>query len=190
MGKKICVYSSSSSKVSKNFFDVAEELGRQIAVNNHTLVYGGINVGLMGITAQAAFSNGGKVIGVIPELIRHKGITNENCEKIVVTKDLRERKAWMENNSDVFIALPGGFGTLEEIAEIITLKQLGYHNKPIILINTNNFYERLIDFFENMFKEDFAKYDFKNLYYITDDLNEVFTYIDQYEPMTMPSKWY
>ncbi len=189
MKKNICVFSSSSNDLLPSYFDVAKELGQRIAQNNCKLIYGGSNVGLMGTVAKSVHEFGGKVIGVIPELIRDRGVAYELADELIITKDMRERKAQMDSLADIFIALPGGFGTLEEIIEIITLKQLGYHSKPVIFVNTNDFYKHLVQFFEHMYEERFAKSDYKRLYYITDDLDEVISYIKAYRPEGMPSKW-
>ncbi|MGE5632673.1 MAG: TIGR00730 family Rossman fold protein [Caulobacteraceae bacterium] len=189
MQKNICVFSSSSDHVAPAFFEAAARLGRIIGESNSTLIYGGTNIGLMGAIARATHEHGGRVVGVIPELIRDRGVAYDTADELIITKDLRERKANMEKRADVFIALPGGFGTLEEIVEIITLKQLGCHTKPIIFINTDGFYKHLGDFFEHLYKEKFAKSDFRDLYYIADDVDMVMPYLERYNPEGMSSKW-
>lgn len=171
------------------YYDDAAELGTKIAQNKYELVFGGAKVGLMGRVAASVRNNGGKVVGVIPESIHDKGITCSLSDEIILTKDLRERKAIMDELSDIFIALPGGFGTLEEIVEMITLKQLGLHNKPIIFLNTNNFYSHLLMLFENIYKEKCAKSDCKELYYFSSDVDSVFSYIESYNPVELQSKW-
>lgn len=189
MKKSICVFSSSSDDISPVYFKVAEDLGKRIAENECSLVYGGASFGLMGTVAKSVHKHGGNVIGVIPQLINDKGITYKLADEVIITKDMRERKAVMDERSDIFIALPGGFGTLEEIIEVITLKQLGYHNKPIIFVDVNNYYEKLVSFFQHIYDENFAKLDFRKLYYITDKLDEVFTYINAYSPENLPNKY-
>ncbi len=145
--RNICVYCSSSSAVSREYYQEAYNLGQCLGINNYTLVYGGVSVGLMGEVAHSVYINGGKIISVIPESIKNRGITFDKADYIIYTKNLRERKAIMEYQSEAFIALPGGFGTLEEVMEILTLKQLQAHNKPVIFINTNGFYDNLLGFF-------------------------------------------
>lgn len=157
MNKNICVFSSSSDRISPEFFEVAEELGQLIAEHNCTLVYGGANVGLMGTLARAVHANGGKVVGIIPDFLKDKELAYEAADELIVTKDMRERKTIMEKRSDAFVALPGGFGTLEEIMEILTLRLLKRHRKPLVFVNTNNFYEDVIGFFKHMVHERFAK---------------------------------
>lgn len=139
MNKVICVYASSSNLIDRKYFDIASQLGEAIARNGDTLLFGGGVRGLMGAAATAVHRHNGRVVGIIPEALNQKGVVYETCDELIVTKSLRERKAIMDERSDAFIALPGGFGTLEELLEIITLKQLKYHNKPIVILNFDGF---------------------------------------------------
>lgn len=189
MNKVICVYSSSSCKISQLYFETAEKLGKEIALRGDTLLYGGGLIGLMGATAKAVHQNHGKVIGVIPKALNVKGVVYETCDELIVTEGMRERKAIMDARSDAFIALPGGFGTLEEVLEIITLKQLKYHNKAVVIINTTGFYDRLLAQFEEIIDQKFAKPESRSLYYVTNDPNEALKYIDSYQPMNIEEKW-
>jgi cytokinin riboside 5'-monophosphate phosphoribohydrolase len=188
--KNICVYSSSSSAVSQDYFREAFNLGKCIGENKYTLVYGGVSVGLMGEVAHSVYINGGKIISVIPESIKNKGITYDKADFIIYTKNLRERKSVMEYKSDAFIALPGGFGTLEEVMEILTLKQLQLHNKPVVFINTNGFYDKLLAFFDTIYKENFAKSVYQNLYSIVPDAESAIKVIQNYDPIELESKWF
>jgi uncharacterized protein (TIGR00730 family) len=191
MQRTICVFCSSSNAVDSIFFETATELGALISQRNYDLVYGGAQIGLMGALARAAHQNGGKVIGVIPESLRRvQGIAYEAADELLVTRDLRERKAVMEARSDAFVGLPGGFGTLEEILEILTLKQLGLHTKPIVLVNTNGFYDPLIQLFERIYQERFAKPDYRQLYHVAPDAASVFSYLEVYQPLQLQSKWF
>jgi uncharacterized protein (TIGR00730 family) len=144
----------------------------------------------MGALARAVHRNGGRVIGIIPGSIQDKGITYETADELVVTRDLRERKAVMEARSDAFVGLPGGFGTLEEILEILTLKQLGLHAKPIVLVNTLGFYDHLVRFFEHIYRERFARPDYRQLYHIAPEAAGVFSYLETYRPVQLQSKWF
>lgn len=189
MNKTICVYSSSSNFVDKIYFETASRLGEAMARNGDTLIFGGGMVGLMGATATAVHRLRGRVIGVIPEALNQKGIVYETCDELVVTKDMRERKSIMDSRSDAFIALPGGYGTLEELLEIITLKQLKYHNKPIVILNTKGFYDKLLDMFEKIAQEKFAKPESSILYHVTADVEEALEYIDTYTPPVFKDKW-
>lgn len=190
MDKVICVYSSSSCIIDQMYFDAAEELGKEIAVRRDALLYGGGMTGLMGASAKAVHQHGGKVIGIIPEALNVKGIVYETCDELVVTKGLRERKGIMDARSDAFIALPGGYGTLEELLEIITLKQLQYHNKPVVILNVNGFYSKLIGQFDEIIQGNFAKPECKELYLVASTVKEALDYIDTYEPHRFEQKWY
>lgn len=189
MDKYICVYSSSSNVVDKEYFVAARQLGTQMAQRGMGLIFGGGVVGLMGEMAKAVHDFGGKVIGVIPEALNQEGIVYEQCDELIVTEGLRERKALMDEKAEGFIALPGGFGTLEELLEIITLKQLRYHNKPIVIFNVNGFYNGLIQLFENIIERRFAKVDCRDLYFVTQDVKEVLSYIENYVPRDCGPKW-
>lgn len=186
----ICVFSSSSNAILYVYFKAAEKLGRLIAEGGHTLVNGGANVGLMEAVTLAANSNGAKTIGVIPELMTKRSLASGNLHDVIVTKDMMERKAKMRKLSDAFISLPGGFGTLEEILEVITLKQLSYHNKPIVFVNTNNFYNNLFEQFEHSYKEQFAKELSKKLYFVTESVDEAMDYLKNYKEEVLDSKWF
>lgn len=189
MNKVICVYSSSSCTIDKIYFDAAAELGREIALRGDIFLFGGGLIGLMGASAKAVHQHGGKVIGVIPEALNVKGVVYENCDELIETPGMRERKAIMDSRSDAFIAMPGGYGTLEEILEIITLKQLKYHNKPIAILNINGFYHKLLEQFELVIEQQFAKPECRKLYFVTDSIPEALEYIDTYQPVVFREKW-
>jgi uncharacterized protein (TIGR00730 family) len=190
MNKAVCVFSASSDNIALKFFEVAAELGARLGQHGYDLVYGGGKIGLMGELARAAQANGGKVIGVIPERFREHDLALEGADEMIVTKDMRERKTIMEARADVFVGLPGGFGTLEEILEILTLKQLHYHAKPIVLINTNNFYDHLVNLFEHIYEQQFARQEHRDLYHVAKDVNDAFSYIDNYKAASHPAPWY
>jgi cytokinin riboside 5'-monophosphate phosphoribohydrolase len=186
----ICVYCSSSAAVAPEYFESAAHLGTLMARNNHTLVYGGASVGLMGEIARAVRAGSGRIISVMPEAIRNAGVTFEGADEIIYTAGLRERKAAMEERSDAFIALPGGFGTLEEILEIITLKQLKIHDKPVVLINTGGFYNQLLALFETIYDGRFAKDIYRDLYRTTAEAVEALDFIETYRPVELGDKWF
>jgi hypothetical protein len=186
----ICVFSSSSDGIAPAYFKAACDLGQLIALHGHTLVYGGSTTGLMGELARAVHIQRGKVIGVIPESIRARGVAYDLADELLITADLRERKAVMEARSDAFIALPGGFGTLEEVSEMLTLKQLQLHAKPIVLINTLGFYDPLLALYEHFYAERFAKEQYRRLYYVAPDVTSALGYIETYQPPTLESKWF
>lgn len=188
--KSICVFSSSSDAVNGRYFETASRLGRQMAQNDYTLIYGGASIGLMGAVARAVHELQGRVIGVIPQSLSRYDITYDKADQLIITNTLRERKAIMEEKAGAFIGLPGGFGTLEEILEIVTLKQLQLHWKPIVIINTNGFYDELLRLFERIYSEKFAKSMHRKLYFVTEDPVEALDYIQHYSPPDMPKKWF
>ena len=154
----ICVFCSSSNAIADTYPPVADTLGRAMARRDCALLYGGGRVGLMGTVARAVHEEGGTVIGVIPERLRaREGIAYELADELIVTDTMQERKAHMFEDADAFIVLPGGFGTLEEFLEVLTLKQLGYHGRPIALVNTDGFFDPLLDFFQQLHQEHFAR---------------------------------
>lgn len=189
--KNICVFMSSSNHVKEKYYDCAKELGKLIAQNDFNLVYGAGSVGLMYEVARNAQNNGAKVFGVIPKKLTGIGVDYKDCDKYFVTDCMRSRKDKMDKLSDAFIALAGGFGTLEEVLEIITSKQLGYHNKPIVFINTDGFYDDLLNQFEKFYDENFTKEQYKNLYFIASEPKEAIDYIKRYdrEKTASLSKW-
>lgn len=187
--KAICVYCSSSDALDPAFYEAAEVLGTEIARQGHTLVYGGARTGLMGTIARTVHQCGGRVVGVIPEMLAAAQQGWDGADEYVITKDMRERKSVMELRADAFVAMPGGFGTLEEVLEILTLKQLRTHNKPLVLMNTLGYYDPLIRLFEHIYQQHFAKAAHRQLYHISPDARDVLTYIDSYQPPDIPVKW-
>lgn len=187
--RTLCVYCASSSTVAEEFFVAARNLGTSLAERGYGLVYGGTKIGLMGAVADAASEQGAQVIGVIPEALHTQGIAHEGLSELIITRDMRERKAVMEETASAFIGLPGGFGTLEEIFECITLKQLHYHTKPITLLNVAGFYDPLVALLEHIYTNNFAKPVYRSMYHITSDIDELFDYLDAYQPPAMISKW-
>ena len=186
----ICVFSSSSNAINEVYFHEAEQLGKLIANGNHTLINGGANVGLMEAVTIAASVAGGKTIGIIPEKLIGRSLASENSHEVIITPDMHNRKVRMRDISDAFIALPGGFGTLEEILEVITLRQLEYHTKPIVFINTNNFFDNLFKQFEVSYNEMFAKDIYRELYFVAQNAEEAMEYIVNYVPVVLDSKWF
>ena len=170
MGIPICVFCASSNHASPRYLEVARELGQLMVARDHTLVYGGGSVGLMGELAREVQQGGGRVIGVIPKRLSTEEIAFEAAEELLVTADMAERKNIMIERAEAFICLPGAFGTLDEMLEIITLRQLDYHDKPIILVNTDGFYEALLGFFERLEEERLISKECLDLYEVVDDV--------------------
>jgi len=159
----LTVYCASSKRTPQRYLAVASQLGRLIAQRGHTLIYGGGNIGLMGALAKAALAHGGRVTGVILTDFIDRGYANSGHEMHSVT-DMRSRKRGLDEFGDAYIALPGGFGTLEEILEMVSFKQLGLHHKPIVFVNSDNYFEGLLLQFERGFAEAFIHERFRDLY--------------------------
>ncbi|MDD4143730.1 MAG: TIGR00730 family Rossman fold protein [Prolixibacteraceae bacterium] len=187
---KVCVFSSSSNAIPDIYFNEAVKLGKIIGERGYTLINGGANVGLMETVTVAASQSGARTVGIIPEKFIKKSLTSENSHQVIKAKNMQERKAKMRELSDAFIALPGGFGTLEEIMEVLTLRQLSYHKKPVVFINVNNFFDFLFKQFEKSFHEKFIKEEYRQLYYIAENAEQAIDYISAYEPFEPGSKWF
>lgn len=186
----ICVFCSSSNAINEVYFNEAQKLGERIGKSGHTLINGGANVGLMEAVTISASKAGAKTIGIIPEQMIGRSLASDNSHEVIITPDMMTRKAKMRDMSDAFIALPGGFGTLEEILEVMTLRQLSYHTKPIVFINTNNFFENLFKQFEVSHNEQFAKEVYRKLYFEAKDTTEAFEHIENYEEVELDTKWF
>ena len=187
--KIMCIYCSSSNNLPEKFYVVSKELGEKLAQKGFDMVYGGTTVGMMGVIANNALQNGAEVIGVIPERIASFGLKHPELAKVIVTKDMRERKATMEKYADVFVAMPGGFGTFEEIFEILVAKQLGYHDKPVIFVNFDGYYDNMLKMFDTLYENNFAKEEMKSLYFIANTVDEIFEYVKNYAPKEFVHKW-
>lgn len=186
----ICVFASSSNNLDTIFYEHAKELGRLIGKNDYNIVYGGSRLGLMYACAAAVKEFGGKVYGVMPNRLADMGCANpEDCEEFILTTGMRERKAKLDEISGAVIALSGGFGTLEELSEIIVQKQLGYNNKAIVILNTAGFYDNLIEFFETIISKKFANEHSRELYHVATTPQEAIDYINNYEPQKYVSKF-
>lgn len=177
--RSICVYCSSSDEIGGHYLRAADDLGALLARAGYRLIYGGGMIGLMGVLARAVQREGGTVTGIIPTTLARKGIMFESAEEMIETPDLRSRKDMMEKRADAFIALPGGIGTLEEIAEIITLKQLHYHDKPVVFVNTNDFFAHLLAHLEKCFAEKFMQEKHRGLYAVARTPAEAMAYIQE-----------
>lgn len=155
----ITVFCGSSSGDKEVYINTARSLGNALAENNIKLIYGGASVGLMGALADGALEAGGTVIGVLPRFLEAKEIAHEGLSELVLVDSMHERKTKMNELSEGVIALPGGFGTLEEFFEMLTWAQLGLHKKPMALLNVNHFYDTLLTFMGNMVNQGFLKHE-------------------------------
>ncbi|MCK9257439.1 MAG: TIGR00730 family Rossman fold protein [Sulfurospirillaceae bacterium] len=183
----IAVFCGSSSGFDRKYIDVAKEFGKLIASKGHRLIYGGGRVGLMGTIANSVLENGGEVIGVIPISLSEKELAHNGVTKLHITKSMHERKALMASYADAFVAMPGGAGTLEEIFEVWTWGQLGYHEKPVAFLEVNGFYSNLFSFTEHMAKEGFIKQAHKDMLIIEKEPLALLERIYAYTPPV--KKW-
>lgn len=182
MIKRVCVFASSCNYLDDSYYKEASELGALLAQNGFEMVYGGSKLGLMWACAGALKHNGGKLYGVMPEKLNDCGVSSQICDEFFLTSGMRERKAKMDEISEAVIALPGGFGTLEEVAEMIVQKQLCYNDKPIIFLNTNGFYDKLLSFMEEIFAQKFASENSRGLYFTANTPQEAIDYLKSYVP--------
>ena len=186
--KSICVFCGSSEGNDTIIISQAEALGETLAKQNLTLIYGAAKIGIMGKIAQASLHKKGKVIGVIPEFLKLKEVVHFGLSELITTKNMHERKLKMHELSDGFITLPGGFGTFEELFEIITWAQLGLHQKPIGLLNINGFYDDLISMLDTMVAKGFLKMENLDLLIVDDTIEGLLTKMKGFKPQSVP-KW-
>jgi uncharacterized protein (TIGR00730 family) len=177
----VCVFASSSSRINSEYATAASRLGLLLARAKMDVVFGGGGIGLMGKLADAVLENGGTITGVIPAFMKDEGWDHSSVNEMIVTPDMGERKKRMFAMADAVVALPGGVGTLEELTEAITLKQLGLYKGPIVLLNTLNFYKSLIDFLEHMISGNFLRYEHKDIWEIASTPEEVMDYLAKNE---------
>ena len=185
----VTVFCGSSDSVDSKYFAAAAELGEKMARRGWGIVYGGGVVGLMGALARAALAHGGHVTGVIPRALLDLGVGETKVSELVVTDGLRDRKAIMDERGDAFVALPGGLGTMEEVLEALTLKQLGYHRKPVAVLDLDGFFDPLWTQFQRGVDEGFIKPEFLDLWYPAPDVDALLRYLDGYEPHRYGLKW-
>jgi uncharacterized protein (TIGR00730 family) len=171
--KHLCVFCGSSQGANPAYAEAAKNLGGELARRGIALVYGGGNVGLMGVIADAVLAGGGEVIGVIPEALMAKELGHGRIQDLRVVKTMHERKAMMAELSDGFIAMPGGIGTFEEFFEIVTWAQLGFHSKPCALLNVNGFYDPLLHLLDHAIAESFVKPKQRDLVLVEADFSKL-----------------
>lgn len=177
---KICVYGAASPTIDPEYMALVEEMGKEMVNRGHSLVFGGGGNGLMGAAARGVRSAGGYILGVVPKFFDEENIEAiyDFCDELILSDTMRQRKQIMEDNSDAFIVVPGGIGTFEEFFEILTLKQLCRHNKPIAIYNLKGYYDEINHAMEQAMKKNFIRDDCRELYFITKDLDELFSYIE------------
>ena len=171
----VCVFCGSSTGKDAIFADIANETGKLLARSGHSIVYGGGNIGLMGIIADAALAHGGKVIGVIPDFLMQREVGHRGLTQLVIVNSMHERKKKMADLADVFIALPGGWGTLDELAEILTWRQLGLIRQPIGLLNIDSFFTPLVEQMKIMTEKGFLNTANLNLLTVENSISKLLT---------------
>ena len=187
--KNICVFSSASDDLDEIYYKDAREFGKLIGQNGYNVVYGGSHLGLMYANACSAKENGADIYAVMPQKMADAGLGNpQDCIEFYMTTGMRERKAKIDELSDAVVALSGGFGTLEEISEMIVQKQLGYSNKPTVILNTNHFYDNLLKFFDDIVSKGFANKSIHDAIFVANTPKEAIEYINTYTPVKIYSR--
>jgi len=186
--KGIVVFCGSSEGTDDAFIEDAYELGQALSKQKIDLVYGGAKIGIMGKVAQGTLDAGGTVIGVIPEFLKLKEVFHQGLSELIVTQNMHERKLKMHELSDGILMLPGGFGTLEEFFEMLTWSQLGLHPYPIAILNTNGFYDELLQMLQKMVSKGFVKNENYQAILVDDNIDVLLDKMERYQPLSVP-KW-
>lgn len=181
----ICVYGASSNLIDEVYISACEELGRKIAKNGHTLIFGCGAAGVMGASARGAKEAGGEIVGITPEFFNVDGMLYEDCDRVIRTETMRERKRILEEESDAFIVGPGGIGTFDEFFEILTLKQLSRHTKAIVIFNINHYYDELLAFLDKAVRQEFLKDECMHLFEVFDNSDDIMSYLESYKPVDL-----
>lgn len=177
---RICIYGAASPTIDPEYIRQTEIMGEELAKRGHSLVFGGGASGLMGAAARGVKKGGGSILGIIPKFFEEEAVEAiyTECDEMLTPDTMRERKQLMEDNADAFIITPGGIGTFEEFFEILTLKQLCRHNKPIAIFNIMSYYDSLNEVINQAVEKNFIREKCNNLFKITENLNELFDYIE------------
>ena len=175
----ICVYGASSNDIDPAYLQAGEDLGYAMAKRGHGLVFGGGDKGLMGASARGMTRGKGVIVGVAPRFFDVEGVLYPHCTEFIFTDTMRQRKAIMEDRADCFVMTPGGIGTFEEFFEILTLRQLGRHNKPIAVLNTRDYYRPIIDLLEQAIAQGFMRPECRALYAFFDDPETLLDYLEE-----------
>ena len=174
----ICLFGASSEDINSIYFEEVEKLGMMMANRGHGMVFGGGATGLMGAAVRGLSREGGYSLGIAPRFFDKPGVLFADCTEFMFTDTMRERKQLMEDNSDAFIIVPGGIGTFEEFFEILTLKQLGRHNKPIAVFNINHYYDDIENIIKKASEEGFLKKEFLDIFKVSNDADELLNYLE------------
>lgn len=188
--KALCVYCSSSDRLEPKYPAMAEQVGAEIAARGWTLVYGGGKTGLMGAVARGTKSGGGRVVGVIPEFMKVRELAFDEADELISVITMRERKTLMETRADAFLALPGGWGTLEELLEILTLAHLEVLHKPIVILNHEGYFDDLLRMFRRVVDEKFMHATILGKFAVANTVADIFPLIEQWKNQPGDVKWY
>ncbi|MBQ8204150.1 MAG: TIGR00730 family Rossman fold protein [Clostridia bacterium] len=178
---KICIYGASSNIIDSVYIEGGEDLGRRLAKRGHAIVYGGGAEGMMGAVARGMSQENGEIIGIAPSFFKVDGVLYDKCTKFLYTDTMRDRKKMMEDLSDAFLVTPGGIGTYDEFFEILTLRQLCKHLKPIAIFDINGYFKPLIDMLEQTIKEKFMPDTNRKLYFVSDNPDDIIDYLENYK---------
>ncbi len=179
----VAVYCASSAGLAGHHYEDAKRVGEGLAARGWPLIYGGGKAGMMGALAEATRIQGGRVIGVIPDFMVERELANTAADELIITSSMRERRQEMENRADAFVALPGGFGTLEELIEIMVGRMLNRHDKPLVLLNSHGFYDRLIHFFDSLVEQGFKPGGWRGVVQIVPDVDSIWPCLER-RPLT------
>lgn len=186
--RRICVFCGSSMGYREEYQAAARDLGMFLANNGIGLVYGGANVGLMKVIADTMLSKGAEVIGIMPHHLVNREVAHAKLTEMIIVDTMAERKEQMVTLSDGFIAMPGGFGTLDELSEILTFNQLRISDKPLGILNISGYFDHLLRFFDHAVEEGYVREEHRNNLIVSDKISDLVQFMHQYKPLTM-GKW-
>lgn len=183
----ICVFGAAAPNIDEIYIKKVEQLGEEMANRGHDLIFGAGTHGLMGAAARGFKKGGGKITGVIPNFFKEETIEviYTECDEIIYTQTMRERKQTMEDGCDAFVIVPGGIGTFEEFYEVLTLKQLGRHSKPIAIYNIDGFYDDMMNAMEKAAQKGFIRESCRQIYYCSDNLEDIIDYVENSRPVKL-----
>jgi uncharacterized protein (TIGR00730 family) len=190
MPKSLCVYCSSSDRLDPKYYAAAAQIGVEMARRHWTLVYGGGRTGLMGALARGVKSEGGRVVGVIPEFMKVRELEFAEADELISVLTMRERKMIMETRADAFLALPGGWGTLEELLEILTLAHLEVLRKPVVILNQDGYYDDLLRLCDRIVREKFMHDTIFGKYAVARNVEEIFPLLENWSHQPGDAKWF
>jgi len=188
--KSLCVYCASSDRLDEKYYAAATQLGAEIARRGWALVYGGGKAGLMGTVARAAKAGGARIIGVIPEFMKARELAFAEADELISVLTMRERKMLMETRADAFVALPGGWGTLEELLEILTLAHLDTLKKPVVIYNQDGYYDELLALFDRIVREKFMHETVRRKFAVAKSIEEIFPLLENWTHVVSEKQWF